>query len=179
MSGSVQIHHSADDLAQAYRANIPPFGFKPIAILAGYSIFVGLAIYLFGGGDSLSKAALASAILLVILLGVVLIIRLISVKWWLPRYATRIYSQQADLRSSVTWRWDGQHFNILTVNGDNSYPWSDFYQWLRTENALLLYRSEAMFHFFIIKSDEDRQVADDIVSGLVDAGIKPKRPPRT
>lgn len=175
MNNSINIHHSEEDLIAAYRVNIAPMSRKRMAMIPLIAaIYMMLILFADGRLPSFFKAVLIFGSILVSLMIVVALLRFLIRRFWIPRFARRIYAQQADLRIPFHWAWDDDNFYTYSQNGDTRHPWTTFHNWRRTNDIPLLYRSEVLFHFLSLKTDEARQAADDILAHLIAHNIPEK-----
>lgn len=176
MSGSIERCHSEADVQAVYLAHYPVPNKKLLVLsIAMLLIFCSIVIATERVRTAFATVVIEFTTILLTLIFTILLLQLFLRKWWVPRSAKRIYAQQADLRAPFTWRWDDNWFHVSNANGETRFPWGDFYQWLRTEDMLLLYRSQVMFHFLPIKDEKARLAADDIASCLNNAGVKVKK----
>jgi hypothetical protein len=172
MSSAIELQLTADDLRRAYIVHYRDFGPKSITLM--FLIPLGLAVILcFVDGWQGTEYALKLYIgLLAAQLAVSFMIRGFTHYWWLPRIASRSYTQQKDIRSPILWRWDDDHIVMGGLYSEATFPWKEFHQWMKTDDMLLIYRSEQMFYFLPINGDDARVAAESIAERLMHAGIK-------
>jgi YcxB-like protein len=103
------------------------------------------------------------------------IIQWLVAKIWIPHFARRVYRQQADLKRETRIEWSEAGFRAISNSGESTDPWSTFFQWKRSADMLLLYRSEALFNFIPLDLPGGENAGDEIVGYLQVAGVKEKR----
>jgi purine-cytosine permease-like protein len=176
VSGSLTYRLSADDLEAAYRGNLRRISARRILVLVLLGVGCGVLISGLDGFRSVNDTLTFIAIMLGWIL-VVLILIIVGIRWfWLKRFANRIYAQQRDFHGDVRISWNDAGFETETATGTTNLAWADFHAWKRSETMLLLYRSEAMFHFIPLSVSGAAEAADEMVALLTTNGVQAKKP---
>ncbi|MBK9431829.1 YcxB family protein [Sphingorhabdus sp.] len=174
MSGEISLAPTEEMLQSAYRTHYSALRKKQIVF---YLVFGGLVGLVLAAVDGFSSASHALKLILAMLLWalvVLVVIILLTRYWWLPRFTRRVFQQQSDLRHPFIVRWNDDAYETEIPSGKITTPWSDFYQWRRGKDILLLYRSEALFNFFPTTGEGMAEIADAIQGHLIVAGVKEK-----
>ena len=172
MSGEISLTPTEEMLQSAYRTHYSALRKKQIVF---YLVFGGLVGWCWRRRwffQLVTQRWLNLGMFLWALVVLVVII-LLTRYWWLPRFTHRVFQQQSDLRHPFTVRWNDDAYETEIPSGKITTPWSDFYQWRRGKDILLLYRSKLCSIF----SDHWRRMADiaDAIQGhLIAAGVKEK-----
>jgi hypothetical protein len=175
VTGQFDVQVGEADLLAAYRAHYPLFPKVRIAIGALFVLLFGVGIALLDKPGDARFAAVFAGALLLLMAFLLVVIQLAMRLWWMPRYTRRIYSQQVDLRTPFTISWDEERLSTVSTIGSGIATWGDFHRWLRTDDLLLIYRSEALFHIVPLHDIEAQSAADTIVARLKEAGVPEKR----
>ncbi len=174
MSGALRFLPSEADLRAAYALHMARPKFKQILWLMSFGILLATIFSL------LEKEYDPFVVLLVVLAiwawMIIVACAIWAAMWfvWLPRFSKRVYAQQKDLRDDTEIAWDAEAFSVTSDSGQSRLAWDGFHGWKRTEDMLLLYRSEAMFNFVPLKDAAFVKAADEIVGHLQAAGVKAK-----
>jgi hypothetical protein len=172
MSGSVTFTPTELDVRSAYQLGTQRVSVKRLGYFLLFAAFVGLAVALLTGSTDLKEIATVVGAMLVWAVVATCLI-LIAVRFlWLPRYVRRVYAQQRDLREEIIVEWDNSHFSAHAASGHTKLKWTDFYRWQRSNDVILLYRSEALFNFLPTHDPKFRVAADEMEQLLVAAGVK-------
>lgn len=175
MTGQFEVQVSEADLLAAYRAHYPLFPKVRIAVGALFVLLFGVGIALLDKPGDAQFAAVFAGTLLLLMAILLVAIQLVMRLWWMPRYSRRIYAQQVDLRTAFTISWDEERLSTVSAIGSGITAWRDFHRWLRTNDLLLIYRSDALFHIVPLRDSEAQRAADTIVARLEEAGVPRKR----
>lgn len=167
------------DVLRGYRAHYPIAPRKPLIVGALAVAACGALMSLLAGSlDSFGHALPLIGGLPLLFIVLFFALQLGIHFLWLPRFTRRVYAQQADIRLPFSQDWDDDHLTTVNANGTGTYKWADFHAWHRTEDILLIYRSEALFHIIPLSGEADQCAAEDIVALLQAAGVKQRKASR-
>lgn len=179
MNRKIDLQLGVDDLIAAYRANFASVSRRRAAIIPiAAALYTAGLVWMEGGASLITIFVIFILMIGAMYLGILLFRYLIR-RFGIPRFAKRIYAQQADLRIPFQWEWDDDNFFAHSESGNSRYPWNSFHKWHRTSGMLLLYRSEVLFHFLPLRHEGALRAADDITARLTAHGIHEKKPKKS
>jgi hypothetical protein len=162
-------------LKTAYGLHYKALGKKRMIGYVIFGLIMGVVLAAVDGFSSVSQSLQIIGAVLLWALFVMLVIIIISRYWWIPRFVRRVFAQQKDLQQTATIRWTDTAYETEIASGKITTPWTEFFQWKRSEGMLLLYRSEVMFNFFPTVGEECSRAADAIQKHLMAAEVKEKK----
>lgn len=172
MNGRFSFTPTQADLLTAFKLHYPAVPRKRFGYFLLFAAFVGFAVAQMPGGVRAPETLAMMAGMTLFGAIVFLVIQAIVRLWWMPRYVRRIFAQQAELRHPTHVSWDENGFHATSESGEFRQQWKDFYRWKRNDSMILLYRSEALFNFISLESDEGKAAADAIQAHLINAGVE-------
>ncbi len=175
MSGSLTFRPTAADLETAFHDHMRKISVKGLVLLIFLGVVLSALIGWMDGFRSVKDTLTYIAILLAWIL-VVLVVIIVGIRgFWLKRFSNRIYKQQRDFHGEVTVNWDDGGFETTTATGTTNLKWAELHAWKRTDKMLLLYRSEAMFHFLPLNIPGISDAANEMVEHLIANGVKARK----
>lgn len=135
---------TADDTAAAYRRQYLTMVWSRrtlVSILVSLAL-VGAFVTVMFPGDLFGLALILS---LAALGGV--LVPAVMIRWRVPAAGRRIHAQQRDLQRAITITADAEGLRTETETGSSRTPWTDYLRRREDERVILLYRSDAIFHF--------------------------------
>ena len=172
MSGTVTFTPVQDDLLRAFKLHYPLFQPKRFVFFIAFCALIGLAMAILAGDTTGTETVAIIASMMAFGTAMIIVLQTFVRLWWIPRHIGRVFKQQADLRKETTISWNDEKLSLRSINAHSDLPWNEFHQWCRNDRMLLIYRSELLFNFFPIDSQEKQSAADDIQAHLVGAGVK-------
>lgn len=127
---------SIEDFIAAQRLHVRPTLRRQrvvLAVLAVIGLIVALAGYVFIGIVIVGAGAGG------------LIGQFVDIRFLFPRRLTRLYNQQAALRSDFHYSWDAEHISSESSSGSSKRPWVDYVKSKENEQLFLLYQADNLF----------------------------------
>jgi hypothetical protein len=171
VSRSLAFECTEGDLLDAYRLHHCGVSGRALVLLVVYLLFAALALAWLNGHVDLRYLGLTFAALAGTILVVVCILKFLLSAVYLPRYARKIFTQQKTLHGTIAVEWDDVAMNVSTASSTARIKWSDCHAYRRSNAVILIYLSDALFHFIPTRSFSTPVMRDDLMSAITGAPV--------
>ena len=172
MTKNIEYNLNIDDLINAHKCHALYINWSILIIIYGVCLLLG-AIFTFTKQYFNFGFSIPTAIALFVIYPVlVFALYLFIVKFFtIPRTAKKGYSQMAELRGPIYYKWDENGFFSKTTAGEAFFEWNTFPKWNANDKTLLIYRSDHLFMPFPRNTPEQKEMVNEFIKYLTRANV--------